>query len=157
MLVASRLRNSYVAHSSLDLADRDALQPLARLLSAVRKAIGDIPLVLVGAAARDVRLVHAHGLEPRRATEDTDVALAVRDWDTFLRAREALVASGAFKADGPAHRLCFGDQRVDIIPLAESSGVTGASLGPRKATTTRPSRRPQAGQGSRRSRTRRCR
>jgi predicted nucleotidyltransferase len=117
MLVASRLRNSYVASSSLDFADRAALQLLARLLSAVRKAIGDIPLVLVGAAARDVLLVHAHGVEPQRATEDTDVALAVRDWDTFLRAREALVASGAFKADGPAHRLWFGDQRVDIIPF----------------------------------------
>lgn len=69
MLVALRLRNSYVARSSLDLADPAALQPLARL----------------------------------RATEDTDVALAVRDWDTFRRAREALVASGAFEADGPAH------------------------------------------------------
>jgi predicted nucleotidyltransferase len=122
MLVVLRLRNSYVARSSLDFADRAALQPLARLLSAVRKAIGDIPLVLVGAAARDVLLVHAHGVEPQRATEDTDVALAVRDWDTFLRAREALVASGAFKADGPAHRLWFGDQRVDIIPFG---GVEG--------------------------------
>lgn len=117
MPVALRLRNSYVARSSLDLADRAALQPLARLLSAVRKAIGDIPLVLVGAAARDVLLVHAHGLEPQRATEDTDVALAVRDWDTFRRAREALIASGAFTADGLAHRLWFGDQRVDVIPF----------------------------------------
>jgi predicted nucleotidyltransferase len=117
MLVASRLRNSYVARSSLDLADCAALQPLARLLSAVRKATGDTPLVLVGADARDVLLVHAHGVEPQRATEDTDLGLAVRDWDTFLRAREALVASGAFAADGPAHRLWFGDQRVDIIPF----------------------------------------
>jgi predicted nucleotidyltransferase len=117
MLVASKLRDSYVARSSLDLADRAALRPLARLLSAVRKATGDIPLVLVGAAARDVLLVHAHGAEPQRATEDTDLALAVRDWDAFLRARDALVASGAFTADGPAHRLWFGDQRVDIIPF----------------------------------------
>ena len=117
MLVASKLPNSYVARSSLDLADRAALRPLARLLSAVRKATGDLPLVLVGAAARDVLLVHAHGAEPQRATEDTDLALAVRDWDTFLRAREALVASGAFTAAGPAHRLWFGDQRVDIIPF----------------------------------------
>jgi predicted nucleotidyltransferase len=76
-----------------------------------------MPLVLVGAAARDVLLVHAHGAQPQRATEDTDLALAVPDWDTFLRAREALVASGAFTAGGPAHRLWFGDQRVDIIPF----------------------------------------
>jgi len=117
MLVVSRLRNSYVARSSLDLADRAALRPLARLLSAVRKATGDIPLILAGAAARDVLLVHAHGAEPQRATEDTDLALAVRDWEAFLRSREALVASGAFTADGPAQRLWFGDQRLDIIPF----------------------------------------
>jgi hypothetical protein len=96
MLVASRLRNSYVARSSLDLADRAVLRPLARLLLAVRKAAGDIPLLLVGATARDVLLVHAYGAEPQRSTEDTDVALAVPDWDTFLRVRDALVASGAF-------------------------------------------------------------
>ncbi len=117
MLVASKLRNSSVARSSLDLADRAALRPLARLLTAVREATGDMPLVLVGAAARDVLLVHAHGAQPQRATEDTDLALAVPDWDTFLRAREALVASGAFKADGPPHRVWFGDQRIDIIPF----------------------------------------
>ena len=117
MLVVSRLHNSYVAPSSLDLTDRPALQPLARLLVAVRKVVRDMPLVLVGAAARDILLVHGHGLEPQRATEDTDVAVAVRDWDTFLRAREALVASGGFTTDGPAHRLWLGNQRVDIIPF----------------------------------------
>lgn len=52
MLVVSRLHNSYVAPSSLDLADHPALQPLARLLVAARKAVRDMPLVLVGAAAR---------------------------------------------------------------------------------------------------------
>jgi len=88
MPVASRLRNSYAARSSPDLAERAALQPLARLLSAVRIATGHLPLVLVGAAARDVLLVRAHGVEPQRATEDTDLALAVRDWDTFLRVRQ---------------------------------------------------------------------
>jgi len=83
----------------------------------VRKATGGLSLILVGAAARDVLLVHAHGAEPQRATEDTDLALAVRDWDAFLHAREALVASGAFTADPVSHRLWFGDQRVDLIPF----------------------------------------
>jgi predicted nucleotidyltransferase len=41
----------------------------------------------------------------------------VRDWDAFLGVREALVGSGAFTADGPPHRVWFGDQRVDIIPF----------------------------------------
>jgi predicted nucleotidyltransferase len=73
--------------------------------------------LLVGAAARDLLLVHAHGVEVQRATEDTDLALAARSWDAFLRLREALIKTGGFTADGPLHRLSFVDQRLDIIPF----------------------------------------
>jgi len=106
-----------VAGSSLDLSDRAVLGPLARLLAAVRKAAGEAPLLLVGAAARDLLLVHAHGVDLQRATEDTDLALAVRSWDVFLRLLETLIATGGFTADVPPHRLWFGDQRLDIIPF----------------------------------------
>jgi predicted nucleotidyltransferase len=106
-----------VANSSLDLSDRAVLAPLARLVAAVRQAAGETPVLLVGAAARDLLLVHAHGVDPRRATEDTDLALAVRSWEVFLRLREALIASRSFTAGGPLHRLWYGDQRVDIVPF----------------------------------------
>lgn len=106
-----------MANSSLDLSDRALLGPLARLVSAVRLVVGDTPLLLVGAGARDLLLVHAHGIEAQRATEDTDVGLAVRSWDAFLGLRDALITAGGFTADGPLHRLWFGDQRLDIIPF----------------------------------------
>jgi predicted nucleotidyltransferase len=106
-----------VANSSLDLSDRAVLGPLGGLLSAVRQAVGETPLLLVGATARDLLLVHAHGIDPRRATEDTDLALAVRSWEAFLGLREALIASGGFVAEGPPHRLWLGDQRLDVIPF----------------------------------------
>ena len=106
-----------MANSSLDLSDRAVLGSLARLLSAVRRATGETPLLLVGAAARDLLLVRAHGVELQRATEDTDLALAVPSWDIFLQVREALIASGAFTAAGPPQRLWSGDQRLDIIPF----------------------------------------
>jgi predicted nucleotidyltransferase len=106
-----------VANSSLDLSDRAVLGPLARLLLAVRRAAGDTPILLVGAAARDILLVHAHGVEMQRATEDTDLALAVPSWEAFLHLRAALIASGGFTADGPPHQLWLGDQRLDIIPF----------------------------------------
>lgn len=106
-----------MARSSLDLSDRAALRPLAELLGAVRAAAGDAPLLLIGAAARDLLLVHAHGLNPERATEDTDLALAVRSWSDFQRLREALLRSGQFTAGGPPHRLWRGDQRLDIVPF----------------------------------------
>ena len=88
-----------MANSSLDLSDRGVLGSLARLLSAVGRAAGDTPVLLIGAAARDLLLVHAHGVEVQRATEDTDLALAVRNWEAFLRLRGALITSGSFTAD----------------------------------------------------------
>ena len=134
MLVASKLRNSYVARSSLDLADRAALRPLARLVSAVRKATGTCPLVLVGAAARDVLLVHAYGAEPQRATEDTDLALAVPDWNRF--SARATPSSARGRSRPTVHRIAFGSgiSASTSFPSAESSGVTGVLPGPRKAT-----------------------
>ena len=104
-----------MANSSLDLSDRAVLRPLTQLLSAVRQAAGNTPVLLVGAAARDLLLVHAHDVEVQRATEDTDLALAVHSWDAFLHLREALITSGAFTADGPPHRLWFGGQRRGIV------------------------------------------
>jgi hypothetical protein len=101
----SRPLSFSVARSSLDLSDRAVLRPLAELLAAVRAAAGDASLLLIGAAARDILLVHAHGINPERATEDTDVALAVGSWGEFQRLREALLRSGEFSAGGPPHRL----------------------------------------------------
>lgn len=106
-----------MANSSHDLSDRAVLGSLALLLSAVRRVAADTPVLLIGAAARDLLLVHAHGVEVQRATEDTDLALAVRNWEAFLRLRGALITSGSFTADRSPHRLWFGDQRVDIIPF----------------------------------------
>src|SRR5260370_25304347 len=114
MLGALKPHTFSVATSSLDLSDRTVLGSLARLLSAVRKAAGETPLLLVGAAARDLLLVHAHGVDLQRATEDTDLALAVPSWDVFLRVRDALIASGGFTANGPPHHLWLAGQRLDI-------------------------------------------
>lgn len=105
-----------MAPSSLDLSERAALAALGELVAAVRRAAGDTPILLVGAAARDLLLVHAHGFEAQRATEDTDLALAVPGWTAFLALREALVASH-FTAGGPLHRLWWGDHRIDLIPF----------------------------------------
>jgi len=84
------------------------LGPLARLLAAVHAAAGETPLLLMGAGARDLLLVHAHGVDPQRATEDTDLALAVPSWDAFLAARDALIASGGFKAESLLTAFCEG-------------------------------------------------
>jgi predicted nucleotidyltransferase len=70
----------------------------------VQVAAGEAPFLVMGAGARDLLLVQAHGVDPHRATEDTDLALAVPSWDAFLGVREGL-------------RLWFGEQRLDIVPF----------------------------------------
>lgn len=117
MLGASRPPNSSVARSSLDLSDRAVLGPLSELLAGVRAGSGDGSLLLIGAAARDLLLVHAHAINPDRATEDTDLALAVASWDDYQRLRDALLSSGEFTTGGPPHCFWRGDQRLDLVPF----------------------------------------
>ncbi len=106
-----------MAHSLLDLTDRPVLEPLALLLAAVGHTAGETRVLVLGAAARDLLLVHVHGVAVYRATEDTDLALAVPSWDAFRRLRDQLVQSGDFKPDDPPHRFRFSGQRLDIIPF----------------------------------------
>ena len=106
-----------MAHSSLDLTDRPVLEPLALLLAAVAHIADKTPVLVLGAAARDLLLVHVHGVAVYRATEDTDLALAVPSWDAFRRLRDRLVQSGDFKPDDPPHRFRFSGQRLDIVPF----------------------------------------
>lgn len=87
------------------------------MLAAVQRAAGETAFVLIGAAARDLLLVHAGGIEAQRATEDTDLALAIRNWDEFMRLRAALLAPEGCVAGGSLHQLWLGDQRLDIRPV----------------------------------------
>ena len=42
-----------------------------------------LPLYVVGARARDVAMKLMKGDEPKRRTEDLDVAIAIENWQTF--------------------------------------------------------------------------
>lgn len=115
---AALKQHSYcVDHSLLDLSDRPVLQPLARVLAAVQRAGGETRFVVIGAAARDLLLVHAGGIEAQRATEDTDLAVAVRTWDEFMCLRTALLKSEGCVAGRPLHQLWLDDHRLDIVPF----------------------------------------
>lgn len=103
----------------LDFAERLELGGLAALVSAVRAGVGGGDVLLVGATARDLLLLHAHGVDTRRATRDVDLAFAVADWQAYEDARRALLASGDFSADKEIHhRLVFrAEHAVDLIPF----------------------------------------
>lgn len=106
--------------SLLDLADKKDLRPLAALIRDLRAAAPEADVMLVGAMARDVLLLHAYGIELPRATTDIDFALAVRDWAAFHELRNALLASGKFVARTTTlHKLVYVDLNIpiDLIPF----------------------------------------
>lgn len=107
---------------SLDFSQKTELKPLAQVVSAPQSVAqpAGIDFFLMGAAARDLMLRHAHNIEPSRKTEDVDFAVMLRDWKAFATLLAALIASGEFhERPGPAtHRLCHrSGLPLDIVPF----------------------------------------
>lgn len=97
-----------------------------RVIAAVQsgaKAQGLDPL-LVGAAARDLLLVHVFGQRVRRATKDVDFAVALANWEAFEQLKKRLIQDHGF-ADEPmqAQRLVFAAEgagagtTIDLVPF----------------------------------------
>ena len=108
--------------TSLDLSQKPDLLPLARVVRALQAVTvrEGVEFFLMGAAARDVMLQHAHNVDVQRLTKDADFAVMVRDWDAFEALRGKLLASGEFEPrSGPAtHRLLFkSGLPLDIVPF----------------------------------------
>jgi predicted nucleotidyltransferase len=105
-----------------DFSQTPELAPLAavvRSLQAVAQPLAT-DFFLMGAAARDVMLRHAHSIDTGRKTEDVDFAVMVYDWNAFLALRAALVQGGDFsERPGPAtHRLRHASGLpLDIVPF----------------------------------------
>ncbi|MBY0505852.1 MAG: nucleotidyl transferase AbiEii/AbiGii toxin family protein [Bryobacteraceae bacterium] len=90
----------------------------------------DCPYFVAGATARDLVLVHVHGLRPGRATRDVDFGVAVQNWEQFGTLKQRAQASGMFRTHPHAmQRLVFNDAEtgvelpVDLIPFR---GVTSS-------------------------------
>lgn len=101
----------------LDFTDRRELREVAEVVAAVRATAGDLPLMLVGAIARDLLLLHAHGIDTVRATNDVDVAVAVPNWDAYHGLRDSLLSTEGFAAGRGPHIFFFRGFRVDVIPF----------------------------------------
>jgi len=97
-----------------------------RVIAAVQagaQAQGLDPL-LVGAAARDLLLVHVFGQRVRRATKDVDFAVALADWGAFENLKACLVRDHGF-VDDPMQlqRLSFmaegpgAGTTIDLVPF----------------------------------------
>lgn len=80
--------------------------------------------LLTGATARELLLVHVHGLPPGRATRDVDFGIHVQAWEEFNAFKGALVDCGDFVGDeSVSHRVYTVPERlglrmpVDIVPF----------------------------------------
>ena len=108
---------------ALDFSQKAELKPLAAVVRGLRQVADaqNSQLLLIGAAARDLMLLHAYGIETRRKTEDVDFAVMVKNWDAFASLRNALIDSGEFVArPGPAtHRLRHQPTSLplDVVPF----------------------------------------
>lgn len=100
--------------------DLISLATVVQALQEVAQAHG-IDYFLMGAAARDLMLQHAHNIAPSRLTEDVDFAVNVPDWPSFESLRTALLGSGQFSGiPGPAiHKLRHKASGIplDIVPF----------------------------------------
>lgn len=98
------------------------LDPLAvQTLLAIHRVADsvDVPLLIMGAFARDVWFEHVHGIPAGRATTDIDLGVHVTDWAGFERLRDALLNCGDITPhESRLERLVFrAEQYFDLIPF----------------------------------------
>ena len=83
-----------------------------------------VPLLLVGAFARDVHLWHIHNIEITRSTADIDLSIQLPSWAAFESLRHHLLQAG-FEKPNPDHQEKFRDtitgQEIDLIPFGAIS------------------------------------
>ncbi len=114
------------------------LEPgVLRVIAAVQAGTREQGLepLLVGAAARDLLLVHVHGQRVRRATKDVDFAVALGSWEAFEQLKARLVQEHGF-TDEPSQvqRLVFTPQgegagtTIDLVPFGEPLQVNRRAL-----------------------------
>jgi len=89
-----------------------------------------LEVLVVGAMARDLVLVHGFGARLERGTRDVDFAVQVKDWEAFQELASGLIEKGFTKADKLAHRFYLDDDdglrwEVDILPFGELADENG--------------------------------
>lgn len=105
--------------------DPTLLAWVTSVVAALAHVVPAEQLMLVGAQCRD--LLHWRYCRdvPPRATNDTDIAVALKSWDHFERIRATFPSVGS-----AGHRFVIADRAVDIIPFGEVESPTGTTRHP---------------------------
>lgn len=100
-----------------------------------------VDYLVAGATARDLILHHVYGQRIRRRTEDVDVGIAVPDWDSFQRLKDALTGRPGFQHQDAPHAVFYsavpgGEPfRIDFIPFGGVEDPNGRILWPPSGDT----------------------
>lgn len=89
-----------------------------------------VPLLIVGATARDIILVHGYNAAIERGTKDVDFGIEVQDWEHYEMLRTALIEAGFTPHSKKAHQLDTTDSdglpwEIDLIPFGGVSDDNG--------------------------------
>jgi predicted nucleotidyltransferase len=114
---------------SLDLSNKipnQTIEILQKVTQVTEKM--DIPVLLIGATARDLVLEYGYGLPRSKATRDIDFGVAVHDWNEYQKLKIELVKTGDFNQDLQVeHRLTENHSQtiVDFVPFGEIESPPG--------------------------------
>ena len=86
----------------------------------------DIPVLIVGATARDIILVHGFGAAIERGTRDVDFGIEIQSWVHYQALRDALIQIGFTVHPHKTHQLNTQDSdgmpwEIDLIPFGSVS------------------------------------
>lgn len=105
--------------------DKTLLAWVTPVVAALTAVVPAEQLMLVGALCRDLlHWRHSRGVPPR-ATNDTDIAVALNNWDRFEAIRATFPAVGS-----TGHRFLIADRAVDVIPFGEVESPGGTTRHP---------------------------
>jgi predicted nucleotidyltransferase len=96
-----------------------------------------VPLLIVGATARDTILVHGYNAAIERGTKDVDFGIEVQSWEHYQVLRAALIEAGFTPHSKKAHQLNTTDSdglpwEIDLIPFGGVSDTDGQIAWPPK-------------------------
>lgn len=107
---------------SLDLRNKLPAKTIAGLLTLKTEADRiDIPILMVGATAREIVLRYQFGIVGR-ATRDIDFGISVGSWNQFGNLKSALVNTGYFQSNEKYPHQLESSQfeiRIDIVPFGD--------------------------------------
>ena len=116
---------------SLDVSNKlpDGLVEVYGRIQRVASAL-NIPLLIVGATARDIILVHGYNAAIERGTRDVDFGLEVQSWEHYQKMRDTLIQLGFTAHPKKTHQLNTTDSdglpwEIDLIPFGGVSDADG--------------------------------